>query len=219
LQPVKTVKHSDFRKNVKNGDLIGTRASNNWMSRIHSLGLGTPIAHVGIAIVEEEGDEDGKIYMFESGAPRGAQLRDIDDYMQEGADCLWWRALVAPKEVRTKLVSEVEKASNLAYSWSFLKKIPQEMSGFEAPGQIDDEEIDCACSCGDLIAKVYTRSGIFGSSSRSTWLPMHFLEDDLPMGLNIKMNDPINVIFDEFNSDKRWNHAISKLGKVIAESV
>jgi hypothetical protein len=184
------------------------------MSRIHSFGLGTPIAHVGIAIVEEEGDENGKIYLFESGAPRGAQLRDIDDYMQDGADCLWWRAITAPTHIRKKLVSEVERASNLAYSWSFLKRIPNELSGLEAPGQIDDDEIDCSCSCGDLIAKVYTRAGIFGHSSRNVWLPMHFLEN-LPMGPNVKMDDPINVIFDKFDSNKRWKYEIDKLAQVL----
>lgn len=183
---------------------------------MHSVGLGTPIAHVGIAIVEEEGDENGKIFLFESGAPRGAQLRDVDDYMQDGADCLWWRALDASADVRKKIVSEVERASNLAYSWSFLKTLPQEISGLDAPGQIEDEENDGACSCGDLIAKVYSRSGVFAKSSRSVWLPMHFLED-LPMGSFIKMKDPINVIFEEFDADKRWKYVISKLGEVLCE--
>jgi hypothetical protein len=218
LQPLKTIRHGEFRKSVKNGDLIGTRASNNWMSRMHSLGLGTPIAHVGIAIVEQEGDENGKIFMFESGAPRGAQLRDVDDYMQDGADCLWWRSLNASSRVRMKVVSEVERASNLAYSWSFLKTIPQEMSGLDAPGQIEDEEIDGACSCGDLIAKVYTRSGVFAKTSRSVWLPMHFIEN-LPMGPQVKMEDPINVIYEEFDVDKRWNNEINKLADVLSEHI
>lgn len=202
---------------MKNGDIIGTRASNNWMSRMHSYILGTPIAHVGIAIVEEHGDQDGKVYLFESGAPRGAQLRDLDDYMQEGADCLWWRSLDVKEETRRRIVSEIEKSSTLAYSWAFLKRLPFEVSGLDAPGQSQEED-DNTYSCGDLIASVYIRSGILAPHARQVWFPMHFLEDlKLEEGL---LTEPVNIIFSGLqDSSQRWYRSIERLSKAINELV
>jgi hypothetical protein len=208
-EALKSIDQSSFRRQVKNGDLLGTRSSVNWMSRIHSMFLVTPIAHVGIAVVEEEENPHGKIYMFESGAPRGAQLRDIDDYMGDGAECLWWRSLSVSQDIRNDIVKEIERASNLAYSWSFLKTIPHEMSGLDAPGQMEFEEE--ASSCGDIIAKVYVRAKVFTHLSKTLWLPMHFLED-LPVDERFKVNEPVNIIFGKIEDDKyRWSSSISNL--------
>jgi hypothetical protein len=206
------VDHLEFRKRVRNGDLLGTQASNNWMSRFHSFGLGTPIAHVGIAIVEQEGDALGKVYMFESGAPRGAQLRDLDDYMMEGAERLWWRPIDVDDTARKRIVSEIERAAHNAYSWSFLKQLPKELSGVEAPGLYDD--LMEACSCADLIAKIYTRAEVMVQSSRTSWLPMHFLEQ-LPSKRAATFLDPVNVIFNTDLYEKRWRRAVEALAVTI----
>ena len=192
LIPHKTIHHSEFRKNVKNGDLLGTLSSNNIFSRIHSIGLGTPIAHVGIAIVNEDDLGYKHVYIFESGAIRGAQLRNIDDYMNAGACRLWWRHLKVDEDIRNKIILEAEKMSSLPYSWEFLRNLPYELFGIDPPGYTDD--FSEANSCGDMIAKLYGKFGIVNNVKKS-WLPMHFLEK-LPYHEN-----PVNVLFDRINSD------------------
>lgn len=215
-QPAATIHHSTFRARVCNGDLLGTRASNNWLSRFHSLGLGTPIAHVGIALVEREGDPSGRVYMFESGAPRGAQLRDVDDYMQDGADYLWWRALDVSREARAAIVAEVERAGSLAYSWSFLKNLPQVLAGVDAPCQSHDDAEE-ASSCADIVAKVYDRAGLLDSASRRAWLPMHFLEDAALGPLGRVLRAPVNVIFEGYERafEARRRDAIERLASAM----
>jgi hypothetical protein len=83
--PQKSIGKQEFKSLVRNGDLLMTRSSNNMLSRLHSRFLGTPIAHVGIAIVFNELTENAQVYLFEGSAPRGAQLRSLDDYMNNRA--------------------------------------------------------------------------------------------------------------------------------------
>lgn len=186
-EAVKTIHHTQFRKEVRDGDLLATRASNNVMSLFHASGLDTPIAHVGIAVVERQGDVSGRVYMFEAGAPRGAQLRDLDEYMSDGAEQLWWRPLKATAAQRALVMQAIAKLSGVAYSWAFLKSLPREVMGFDAPGAAADT--DTPCSCAELIARAYAKSGI-AMQSRPAWLPMHFL-GPLP-----SHEPPINVIFE-----------------------
>jgi len=158
------------------------------MSRLHSLGLQTPVAHVGIAVVEEEGNSSGNVYIFESGAPRGSQLRNIDDYMREGAERLWWKQLKASNEQREDVIKAIEASNSVAYSWSFLQRLPTELLGIETPGILEEDEH--ACSCADLLARIYSSANVL-KSNRKSWLPMHFLES------SSSFEAPINVVFQQ----------------------
>jgi hypothetical protein len=195
--PETSVPASDFRARVRTGDLLLTRAGNNLMSRLHSWGLNTPVAHVGIAVVEREGDPLTRVFMFESGAPRGSQLRDLEDYMRDGADSLWWRQLSSDGSgVRSSLQSSMERHAHAAYSWRFLKDLPQELLGVVSPGGDDGVEADeHANSCADLVARVYEEAG-FLALSRRRWLPMHFL-DDAAMPWLTPLDKPVNVIMND----------------------
>jgi hypothetical protein len=195
IAPSQTITKSEFKKKVKNGDLIGTLATNNIFSRLHSILLKTPIAHVGIAVVETEGDENGQVFLFESGLPRGAQLRNLDDYMADGADRLWWCPLNTKKEKRIRVVEEIEKLSSAAYSFSFIKGIPFELFGVEAPG-ISIAEKEHAFSCADMIARIYYKAGIMEKRAiekNNFWLPIHYFLKHSQFGNNEQIGNPINV--------------------------
>jgi len=184
IQPKSSINRDEFMASVKDGDLLATRACNNWMSRIHSFFLKSPVAHVGIALKSSK-----KVYLFEASAPRGAQIRDIDDYMKEGAETLWWRPLLIDDKKRSEIIQLVEKYWNHPYSWNFLKHLPKELFGAEAPFMIEDDED--SSSCGDLIAKIYKSVGIIQDSTK-IWFPKKFLELQ-----NDKFGLPINVIIEK----------------------
>lgn len=203
-----TICLQEFKEKVKTGDLIGTRASNNWLSLLHSVGLKTPIAHVAIAVVHK-----GDVYMFESGAPRGAQLRNVEDYMNEGAECLWWREVYASENKIKKIMFEIERASRYAYSWDFLKRLPMDITGFDAPGFYQEEE-DFPSSCGQLIAKVYKNSGIFFRNDR-LWMPKHFFQDMKPfLSENCGFKEPLNVAFVK-KTKINFKEKLKKLAKTL----
>ena len=195
LQPTETINHKEFRKQVRSGDLLVTKASNNILSLVHSFALGTPVAHVGMAIVVSEGDENTAVFMFESGAPRGAQLRNLDDYMADGADYLWWRKMSCKEHIRERVISNMEKLSHVAYSWAFLKELPIILLGIEVPGSIQEGK-QISASCADLIANVLIQSGVIKAKHKS-WLPMHFIDDSqFAWGESGPIYEhPINVIF------------------------
>jgi hypothetical protein len=138
------------------------------MSYIHSLFLETPVAHVGLALCS-----GNKLFLFESGAPRGTQLRDLDDYMKEGCDYLWWRPLQVSDEQRLLILDSMESHAKFAYCWSFLRHIPKELLGIDT---VESQEGGLRKSCADLVASVYTKAKIFRKIKRS-WFPKHFLEE------------------------------------------
>jgi len=152
------------------------------MSLAHSLFLETPVAHVGLAVCS-----GNKLFLFESGAPRGTQLRDLDEYMKDGSDYLWWRRLEVNDEKRSLLLDSIESHAKFAYCWSFLRHIPREMLGFET---VEHLEGGLKTSCADLVASVYTECGIFSKIKRS-WFPKHFLQD-LPTRV---LQAPVNVLW------------------------
>lgn len=182
LLPAKNISKVNFKEQVKTGDLLLTCASNNFMSFIHSLFLETPVAHVGLAVRTQN-----KIFLFESGAPRGTQLRDLDDYMKEGSDYLWWRPLNVSEEKRSIILDVIEARAKFAYCWSFLRHIPREMLGIET---VEGVEEGRKKSCADLVANVYTDSGIFTKIKRA-WFPKHFLQE-LPSQVVLP---PLNVVW------------------------
>lgn len=183
LTPTINVSANKFRQNVKTGDLLLTCSSNNTMSFLHCLFLETPVAHVGLAVCI-----NNRLFLFESGAPRGTQLRDLNEYMKEGSDYLWWRPLNVSSEQRFRILDTIESTAKFAYCWSFLKHIPREMLGIET---VDGTEGGLKKSCADLVANVYMETGIFEKIKRS-WFPKHFLQE-LPSTV---IMDPQNVIWD-----------------------
>jgi hypothetical protein len=167
------ISNDTFKSRVKSGDLLLTRASNNWLSFLQSKFIKTPVSHVGLAYVNAL---TRKTYMFESGAPRGAQLRDLDEYMSEGADYVWWRQL--DDTFRDKVVAGIEKYAKAPYSWSFLRQLPKEILGIEAPGQEGDKFN--SFSCAELVARIYEEAGAIGHKRH--WLPIDFLDDFPSLG-------------------------------------
>ena len=219
--PSTSVSYRDFRARVQTGDLLLTRASNNWMSRLHALGLGTPVAHVGIAVVERAGDPMTRVFLFESGAPRGSQLRDLEDYMRDGADYVWWRPLTADAP-RERILQGIERYSQAAYSWRFLKDLPQVLLGVGTPGHDGDEADEHANSCGDLVARVYEIAGLLRRpSGKRRWFPMHYLDDSaMPWALARGPLAPVNVVFSDLGSiaEERRRARVVKLGDAIAHA-
>ena len=188
--PQKSINKNEFKTKVRNGDLLMTRSSNNVLSRLHSRFLGTPIAHVGIAIVFNECSENAQVYMFEGSAPRGAQLRNLDDYMNNGADCLWWSHLNTSEKMRKKIILTCEFYSESSYSWSFLTDIPKMLLGLEVNVSEDNETM--SNSCGDLVAQVYRTAGLL-KTSKKNWMPSDFIK---PIQFkHAKINKPLNIIY------------------------
>jgi len=140
----------------------------------------SPVSHVSIAVVD---DMTKKVYMFESGAPRGSQLRNLDDYIQDGTDYLWWRVL--NPMFKEKVSSGIEKYARSAYSWGFLRHLPKEILGIDAPGQ--ERDPSTSFSCGELVGKILEEAGAV--HPRQSWLPIDFL-GEFP-----NLSNPQNVVF------------------------
>jgi hypothetical protein len=192
LKPHQLITRSDFFKNVKNGDLIGTLANNNVMSKIQSFWLKAPITHTAIAIVENEGTDNANVYLFEMSCPRGAQLRNLENYMRDGAERIWWRPLVASQEMRNKIVLEIEKHSSQPYDAKFLQNIPKQLFGIDAPSITS--EYNFGFSCADLIVDIYVKTGIMKHNNNKFWMPSDYFEMDSYF-VNEKILDPISVTF------------------------
>lgn len=174
-----SVSKQTFYAHVQTGDVLLTRTS-NILSYLQARTMLSAVSHVSLAVVD---DMTKKVYMFESGAPRGSQLRDLDDYMKDGADYMWWRTL-DPK-FKEKVTSGIEKYAKSAYSWGFLRHLPREILGIDAPGQERDEST--SFSCGELVGHILEEAGAV--QPRNAWLPIDFL------GEFTHLSDAKNVVF------------------------
>jgi hypothetical protein len=123
------------------------------MSKIQSFFLKAPITHTAIAIVENEGTDEAVVYLFEMSCPRGAQLRNLENYMRDGAERIWWRPIIASKKIRNNIISEIEKFSSKPYDARFLQNIPKELFGIDAPSISMEDNF--GFSCADLIVNIY----------------------------------------------------------------
>ena len=206
MLPLKSINDKTFREKVQTGDLLLTRSSNNFLSRMHSRFLGTPIAHVGLAVVEKKNDTLSNIYLFEAG-PRGAQLRNINDYMNDGADCLWWRKLNVTEQRRKKIALIIEYFSFSSYSWNFMKDIPKELLSFERNNTFFKYESSMANSCGDLVAKIYNYCEILKIGNKR-WMPGDFIKN-MNFLNECFLESPINIIFSsQYKKEKIINNLI-----------
>ena len=129
----KTKLFSKIRSQMRTGDLIMTMSSNNVVSELQQVWLSTPITHVGIAVVENEGNELTRVFMFESSLPRGAQLRDLEDYARDGVHDVFVQHLNREdfKISRELLLHTIESFANSAYSFRYIADIPYKMIGLE----------------------------------------------------------------------------------------
>jgi hypothetical protein len=192
LNPHTVIQRSNFLKHVKSGDLIGTLANNNVLSKIQSFFLKAPITHTAIAIVENEGTDSAVVYLFEMSCPRGAQLRSLENYMRDGAERIWWRPLMTNQKIRNKIVLEIEKYSSKPYDAKFFQNIPKELFGIEAPAISLEHSL--GFSCADLIVNIYVNCGIMKINNKQFWMPSDYFEKDSYF-INEKIGDPISVTF------------------------
>jgi len=194
-----------------------TRSSNNFVSELHCKWLNTPISHVGVAVVQNEGDKLTKVFMFESSSGRGAQLRDLEDYVRNGVSDVFIRHLNREelKISREKVLRVIESLSNAVYSFEFVADIPHKLLGFDRDDEArlrdewdgeDEEQADEAYSCADLVYMVYCKLGVVGTSSRKSkrrWFPKDFFLNKVNL-LDSAFGDIRSVFFNDLDQvDKK----------------
>jgi|688.fasta_scaffold55765_3 hypothetical protein len=202
----KTELYSNVRSQVRTGDLIMTRASNNLVSDLHCKWLKTPISHVGIAVVESEGSDLARVFMFESSAGRGAQLRDLEDYARNGVSDVFIKhlnreQLKISKETVLKIIESFSKAE---YSFKFLADIPHKLMGLDLEGsESEDDEMEESYSCADLVYNVYKKIGIVINSKKRRWFPKDFFLDKVDF-LDSAFSEIRSVFFNDLDQvDKK----------------
>jgi len=166
---------------AKTGDIILTYSSKNIFSFLHSIALNAPVTHVGLIVKHES-----MLFMLESGAPRGVQLRYLRDYMNDGPDYVWWMPFDKIDEnYETVIQMEMEKIANKAYNWNFLKS--SDLLGYDSP--YESEEL--GYSCADLVVDILLKSKIL--KSKKQIFPKNFIDNSLDW--KIKPLDPVNILF------------------------
>jgi hypothetical protein len=194
-----------------------TRSSNNFVSDLHCKWLNTPISHVGVAVVQNEGDKLTKVFMFESSSGRGAQLRDLEDYVRNGVSDVFIRHLNREelKISREKVLRVIESLSNAVYSFEFVADIPHKLLGFDRDDEArlrdewdgeDEEQADEAYSCADLVHRVYCKLGVVGTGSHKSkrrWFPKDFFLNKVNL-LDSAFGDIRSVFFNDLDQvDKK----------------
>lgn len=195
-----------------------TRASNNIVSDLHCKWLKTPISHVGIAVVENEGDELSRVFLFESSAGRGAQLRDLEDYARSGVSDVFIRHLntdeLEKRNISRELILRaIEDFSRAEYSFKFIADIPHKLLGLEIDihghqTEYEDEDIQDSYSCADLVYGVYKKLGLVSASStknahKKRWFPKDFFLNTVNLSESA-FSDIRSVFFDDLDQvDKK----------------
>ena len=212
----KTELYSNVRSQIRTGDLLMTRSSNNFVSDLHCKWLNTPISHVGVAVVENEGDELTRVFIFESSSGRGAQLRDLEDYARNGVSDVFIRHLNRDelKISREKVLRVIEGLSNAVYSFKFVADIPHKLLGFDRDDDArvkddedeeDDDQSDEAYSCADLVYKVYCKLGVVKALKKGNrrWFPKDFFLNKVNL-LDSAFGDIRSVFFNDLDQvDKK----------------
>ena len=220
--PTEKIKYSQFRKHIRTGDLIMTQASNNLMSSLHSQWLRTPVAHVGIAVVDKEGDDMTRVFMFESSSLRGSQLRDLEDYVRDGVENIWIRSINRQKFSRESILSAIEEKALAPYSFKFIKDVPKLIMGFSPEENDFNGESafdDDSNSCGELVLKIYEKIGALyiGADTAKKpkskrWFPKDFVTNRMSFPRDTFTNT-FNVEFDDlaFIDESRMKNAFNKI--------
>ena len=183
-----------------------TRASNNLVSDLHCKWLKTPISHVGIAVVESEGSDLARVFMFESSAGRGAQLRDLEDYARNGVSDVFIKHLNREQLKISKgtVLKTIESFSKAEYSFKFLADIPHKLMGLDLEGsESEDDEMEESYSCADLVYNVYKKIGIVINSKKRRWFPKDFFLDKVDF-LDSAFSEIRSVFFNDLDQvDKK----------------
>jgi hypothetical protein len=176
------------------------------VSDLHCKWLKTPISHVGIAVVESEGSDLARVFMFESSAGRGAQLRDLEDYARNGVSDVFIKhlnreQLKISKETVLKIIESFSKAE---YSFKFLADIPHKLMGLDLEGsESEDDEMEESYSCADLVYNVYKKIGIVINSKKRRWFPKDFFLDKVDF-LDSAFSEIRSVFFNDLDQvDKK----------------
>lgn len=172
--------YQEFKKEVDTGDILLTYSSKNFFSFIHGIFLQTPITHVALII-----KYDDEIYMFESGAPRGVQLRKVTDYLREGSDNAWFMKLNITDEHRLSMQTEMEKYANSSYDWHFLTS--SKLLGYDLP--YNTEQL--GFSCADLVCEILYKAKIL--KNKKNIFPLNFIDNSLIW--NYEPSYPQNILY------------------------
>lgn len=155
--------------------------------------------------------------MFESSSGRGAQLRDLEDYVRNGVSDVFIRHLNREelKISREKVLRVIESLSNAVYSFEFVADIPHKLLGFDRDDEArlrdewdgeDEEQADEAYSCADLVYRVYCKLGVVGTSSRKSkrrWFPKDFFLNKVNLS-DFAFGDIRSVFFNDLDQvDKK----------------
>jgi hypothetical protein len=226
----KTELYSKVRSQIKTGDLLMTRGK-NLISDLHCKWLQTPISHVGIAVVENEGDELTRVFIFESSPGRGAQLRDFEDYARNGVSDVYIRHL--QKEhfniSRNKIMKIIESFYHADYSFKFLADIPFKLLGFEKNDEIDkDFQLDFefdeqSFNCSDLVYEVYKKLSLVNVTKnkklKKRWFPKDFFLNKVQL-LPSAFSDIRSVYFDDLDQvdKKRIQVAFKKVFELFVKT-
>jgi hypothetical protein len=194
-----------------------TRASNNLFSDLQCKWLQTPISHVGIAVVENEGNDLTRVFMFESSPGRGAQLRDLEDYAKNGVRDVFIKPLnrEAIDISRDFILRTLEDFSRAEYSFKYLADIPHELFGFDREKDDSDffnehntTELD-SYSCSDLVYAVYNKMGIVKRQNHKKRLfPKDFFLNKVEF-VDFAFSDMRSVFFDDLDGVEKKRISLS----------
>ena len=212
--------YSKVRSEIRSGDLLMTRASNNLFSDLQCKWLQTPISHVGIAVVENEGNDLTRVFMFESSPGRGAQLRDLEDYAKNGVRDVFIKPLNRDDIHISKhfILRTLEEFSRAEYSFKYLADIPHELFGFDRENDDSDNENDLdSYSCADLVYAVYKKLGIVKQlHQKKRWFPKDFFLNKVDF-VDFACSDIRSVFFDDLDrvEKKRTSLSFEKIFKLL----
>lgn len=190
-----------FLKNVQTGDILLTRANNNYLSCAQEYFLHAPATHASI-IVKISEDE---IYMYEGATFRGAQFRSLFDYVENSnVGGLFWRQTY---ENEKNIMNQILSYVHTSYDWSFIKYVFYEALGisflyylfisyekliklFKSGMQFYERE---DYNCSNLIARIFENLDIIKPKLvNHAIFPSHFLNDAILQPKKLSL--PIKVI-------------------------
>lgn len=180
--PKRNMQYEELKIKGQTGDLILTKGTKNLFGYLHNVLLDSPVTHVSLLVKSESND----LFIFESGAPRGVQLRSLDLYLRDGADAVWFMPFNLSESKRRNLQLDMEKMANLSYDYNFM--ISHEVFGFDSPYYIERKGYSCA----DLVAEILRKNGIL-KTKKNILFPKNFIDNSLEYF--VEPIDVINILY------------------------
>jgi len=179
---------------------------------------------VGIAVVESEGSNLARVFMFESSAGRGAQLRDLEDYARNGVSDVFIKHLNREelKISKETVLKTIESFSKAEYSFKFLADIPHKLMGLDREGsESEDDEMEDSYSCADLVYNVYIKIGIVINPKKKgrRWFPKDFFLDKIDF-LDSAFSEIRSVFFNDLDQvdKKRISLSLHRIFDLLVDS-